>query len=123
MRIRLNENVSRADKDNMFILGEQLMIDRSDYIRNMPSTCSSCQKKDRYKIWIQKNTFVVNVEKVYWARCMSCGDSFELSDADYALISPILKLNMKYDSGKIDQLAYDKRYERIHSKIRRKRRL
>jgi len=125
MSSKTERNESRKDKNNLFIMREQLVYNGFDLIKRIPSLCIACKENDSYKVWIQEisgqgGLGSFGVETVYWCRCMHCSDGFEIILEDYSKIRPILKLNLKLQQGKISDDVHQNKIEKIKEKLYRK---
>jgi len=115
----------RRDKNNIYILKEQLNYMASDLFDKIPSDCVMCKSNTGYQVLIKKVTGQGGLgsfgeEIVYWCRCDSCSDRFEITYEDYLKIKPILKLNINHVQGKTSQDTFMSKVEDVQKKIYKK---
>lgn len=51
--------------------------------------------------------------------CPECGETIELEMDEFSLIKPFIKLNKLLESGKIDEIEFRNRLDKIQSKLRK----
>lgn len=126
--IRANRNENRIDNDNQYVKKEQLSYNGKDFFKHIPSLCIDCKANKAYKFWIQKVTGLGShasggIEFVYWIKCKTCNDAFEILESDYIMLKPFIKLNIKLDEKKISLEEYHIKNEKYLMKLAKKKKL
>lgn len=92
------------------IFKEQMVLKRFSPI------CENCNSNSYYNIsctYYIKTPVIPIYEKKYEIKCPECGETIELDYEEYLKINSIIKLNNKYEKGKINK----EKYELVQNKI------
>jgi hypothetical protein len=108
---------------------EQMYLPNSDewLLRRISPNCENNCGNEHYNIntsYIELVVFIPvgRMQEVYKIICPECGETIELEMEEFRLIKPFIKINKLLESGKIDEIEYKNRLDKIESRLLKLRR-
>ncbi len=107
---------------------EQMYLEEGKWILpRISPKCEKCDNNDYYNISRSSNmqVFYIPIVKhdlIYSIICSNCGERIELEFDEYLIIEPLMKVNKKYEKGKITKHEHEMQVKDILSKIMMDRR-
>jgi len=112
----------RRTKDVGKVYIDQMHIkDSSQWtLSRISPKCENCNSNKYYNISCTSKMFILVIpyDKEYKITCAECGETIGLEFEEYLLLDPFVKVNKKYEEGKISRQEYDYKIEEIFDKYK-----
>lgn len=114
------ETVGKVYREQMYILDSREWI-----LRRISPICENCNDNKHYNIKCTSKKYIAYLivpyyVKTYKIACPNCGESIKLELKEYLIIEPFIKVNRKYEQGKISQQEYNYKILKISKKYKKK---
>ncbi|QZY56479.1 hypothetical protein [Crassaminicella profunda] len=109
------KNVGKIYLEQMYIQGSKKWI-----LSRISPKCENCNSNKHYDVICTSKLFIIVIpyDKAYKIVCPKCGETIGLDFEEYLLIEPFIKLNKKYEEGKISHQEYEDRITKISDKLK-----
>ena len=100
-------------------LKQMYIRDRKDWILSRISPkCMNCSSNKYYDVNCISKVFlfIIQYDKTYKIVCPECGETIELDLEEFLIIESFIKVNKKYDEGKISHQGYEYKMQKIYRK-------
>jgi|GEM_PF-694945 len=108
---------------------DQMYLPNSDewLLRRISPSCENNCDNQYFHIYTSFRELVVflpvgRMQEVYKIVCPECGETIELEPEEFTRIKPFIKMNKLFENGKIDEIEYRVRLDKIESRLLKVRR-
>lgn len=100
-----------------YISGEQLVINGVSIVPRLPSYCDDSSEMSEFEVWKEGYYLNINIPAKYKVRCKKCGFNLELDFEEYYIIRKLIRVNHKFEIGKITEDEHISKIELLKDKI------